>query len=178
MSRFHNLTRRLSEPLDDEPDTPGTEPDEPESLKSKSKKKEPDMSDENAEAVETAKKEGHDAGFKAANDRMNTVFASEHYAGREAMAAKLLGKPSMSAEDIIDVLADTPKADKKGLSEEEQRQAAEEGGRKEMQAALGQQNNSNIDAGGGNGGGEQDKAAAASSAWDKAYARTFPNQNK
>lgn len=179
MSRFHNLGQRLSEPLADEPDTSGNEPDEPETTTSKSKKKDPVMTEQTDQAaIDAAKKEGHEAGFKAANDRMNKVFASEYYAGREAAAAKLLGKPAMSAEDIIDVLADMPKVETAALTEEEQRQAAEEGGRKEMQAALGQQQNSNIDAGGGNGGGEQDKAAAASSAWDKAYARTFPNQNK
>lgn len=177
MSRFHNLSRRLSEPMDDEPETPGCDPDEPETTTSKSKQKDPAMSEqENTAAVDAARKEGHEAGFKAANDRMTKVFASEHYAGREATAAKLLGKPSMSAEDIIDVLADMPKVETNALTEEQQRDAAEEGGRKEMQAALSGQKNSNIDAGGGGQASEQDKKAAADASWDKAYAKAFPNQ--
>lgn len=42
--------------------------------------------------------------------RFNTVLASEHYVGREAAAHKMLGKEGMSAADIVDVLADLPRA--------------------------------------------------------------------
>jgi len=166
MSRFHDLSRRLAAVSSDENDQDDENtPDDP--TNPKCKKKDHDMSDEqNAAALGTAKKEGHDAGFKAANDRMNTVFASEHYAGREAMAAKLLSKPGMSAEDIIDVLADTPKADKKGLSEEEQRAAAEAAGREVMKDALASgAKNSNIDANDGN---KPDSAAAVNDLWGQA----------
>jgi hypothetical protein len=52
---------------------------------------------------------GHAAGFKAGNDRMMAVFASEHFAGREAAAAKLLIK-NMTATDITDVLATLPRS--------------------------------------------------------------------
>jgi hypothetical protein len=53
---------------------------------------------------------GHAAGFKEASDRMAIVFASEHYAGREAYAHKMLGKAGLSGSDIVDLLAASPKA--------------------------------------------------------------------
>ena len=170
MSRFHNLGQRLAaadttQEIEDENET-SAKPQE-------SKKKDDDMSDsQNAAAVADAEKKGHEAGFSAANDRMNTVFASEHYVGREAMAAKLLGKPSMSAEDIVDVLADTPKAEKSALTDEEAKKAAEEAGRKEMKDALAGNKNSDIDANGGGKGG--DKQVDATAVWDKAIALNNP----
>ena len=36
---------------------------------------------------------------------MNTVLASEHYAGREALAQNLLGNAKMSGDEIIAALA-------------------------------------------------------------------------
>lgn len=151
MSRFHNFSQRLRATgpeltPDDEPDEDCTT-DKGDKSKSKSKKKDPDMSEEtSAEAVSAAKKEGFDAGFKAAIDRQNTVMASEHYKGREAQAAKMLGKQAMSADDIIDVLADSPKVEQTALTDEQQRAAAEEAGRKEMRDQIGRQANSNVDA--------------------------------
>jgi len=166
MSRFHNLNRRLSEPLgdDDEPELPDADPgdDKPQ----KSKQKENDMPDEEKAAlVDAAKKEGQQAGFKEANDRMNKVFASEHYTGREATAAKLLGKPAMSADDIIDVLADMPKVEKSGLTEEQQRKAAEEGGRKEMQDAMNSRGNAELGQGDAS---EPNSRAKSASVWARA----------
>ncbi|MBB4859639.1 ribosomal protein L12E/L44/L45/RPP1/RPP2 [Novosphingobium chloroacetimidivorans] len=128
------------------------------------------MDDETKAAIDAARTEGREAGSKSATERMNKVFASEHYAGREAAAAKLLGKPNLSAEDITELLADMPKAgvpEAPALTEEQQRAAAEEAGRKEMQAALEQNKNSDIDAGGG--APQPDKRAAADAVWDKAY---------
>ena len=129
---------RASAP-DEDPEVPSSPaaPDENETPENPKKKDDP-MPDEteNKAAVDAARTEGHGAGFKAANERMGAVFASEHYTGREAMAAKLLGKPAMTAEDIIDVLADTPKAETSKLSAEELKAAAEEAGRKEMKSAL------------------------------------------
>jgi hypothetical protein len=143
MSRFANLSERLSADLPKD----RTRPDEDEEdetttsdIKDKEKK---DMNEE----IEKAKAEGHAAGFKEANDRMNAVFASEHYKGREASAAKLLGK-NMTADDIIDVLADMPKVEQAALTDEQQREAAEEAGRKEMKDALELSKNSNVDASG------------------------------
>ncbi|MBL9070419.1 MAG: hypothetical protein JNM03_10560 [Sphingopyxis sp.] len=147
----------------------------------KSKKKEPEMADENQNAaVDTAKKEDHDAGFKAATDRFNAVMASEHYAGREAAAGKLLTNASMfnaSADDITGILADMPKIEKTELSEEEQREAAETGGRKEMQEQLQKGANSSIEADAGNGG-AKNTAAEAAGIWDRATARVFPEARK
>jgi hypothetical protein len=134
-----------------------------------STKKEKSMDDETKAAIEAARTEGRDIGSKSANERMNKVFASEHYAGREAAAAKLLGKPNLSAEDITELLADMPKAGAPAavLTEEQQRAAAEEAGRKEMQAALDQNKNSDIDAGGG--APKPDPRKAADDVWAKQY---------
>lgn len=140
----------------------------------KSKKKEPVMADETqtAAALDAAKKEGHDAGFKAATDRFNAVMASEHYAGREASAAKLLTNGALfsaSADDVWAILADMPKVEQTALTEEDQRAAAEEGGRKEMKEVLGKSANSNIDANAG-----KAKAETPAAVWDSAIASVCP----
>jgi len=135
-----------------------------------SNKKEKSMDDEAKAAIEAARTEGQEAGSKSANERMKKVFASEHYAGREAAAAKLLGKPNLSAEDITELLADMPKAEAPkapALTDEQQREAAEKAGRDEMKAVLDQNKNSDIDAGGG--ASKPDKRAEADSVWVKAY---------
>jgi hypothetical protein len=165
-----------SAPDDDKdltPEEPGNE-DRENPPTTTSNKKEKSVDEETKAALEAARTEGRDTGFKSANERMNTVFASEHYAGREAAAAKMLGKPNLSAEDIVDLLADMPRAEPQGgagLTEEQQRAAAEEAGRKEMKAALEENNNSDIDAGGG-GDGKPDKRKAADDVWAKAYGLT------
>lgn len=165
MSRFHNFSQRLHATGTEL--TPDDEPEEDcttgkgDKSKPKSKKKDSDMSEEtSAEALSAAKKEGFDAGFKAAIDRQNTVMASEHYKGREAQAATMLGKQSMSAEDIVDVLASSPKVEQSALTEEQQRAAAEEAGRKEMREQIGQQGNSGVDADAGG------KATEPNHGWD------------
>lgn len=163
-----------TEPDDDKPLTPDEPGDEdrenPPTTTSKKGKK--SMTDEEMKAaIEAARTEGRDTGFKSANDRMNAVFASEHYAGREAAAAKMLGKPNLSAEDIVDLLADMPKAEPQGstaaLTEEQQRAAAEEAGRQEMKAALEENKNSNVDA--STDAVRPDKRKAADDVWTKAY---------
>lgn len=154
----------LQSPDDDEQDDDENPEDETE---------EADMAD-NVElnaAVDAARKEGHAAGVKEANDRMNAVFASEHYPGREAAAVKLLGK-NMSSDDIIDVLADMPKVEKSGMTEAEAKEAAEEAGRKEMRDAISETQNSDIDAGANSGGTTRSDSKAV---WAKAKARVFPN---
>ena len=150
------------------PDGPGEDdgalPNQPSSEREKS------MTDEEMKAeIEKARQEGHAAGQKAANERASKVHASEHYAGREAAAAKLLGKPNLSAEDITELLADMPKAaaSTATLTEEQQRTAAEEAGRQEMKAALDQNKNSDIDAGGG--ASKPDPRKAADDVWAKQY---------
>lgn len=175
MSRFHDLGKRLAAAVDDDDEDEGCPSVDLRKPKSKDKApKETDMTDEEkAAALAGAEKKGHDAGYKAAIDRINTVMASEHYAGREATAAAMLGKASMSAEDIVDILATTPKAETTGLSEEQQRNAAEEAGRKEMLAQIQNGKNSTIDAnnGGGDNSGKERTAAETSAIWDRVVAK-------
>lgn len=126
--------------------------------------------------VDKASADAAVAATLAANERFNAVMASEHYAGREPLAQKLLGKSDMSASDIIDMLQAAekkPAAQASELSEDGRRNAAEEGGRAEMREQLGKDKNSDIDAGGGKDG--KPAAADASKVWGAAYARVFPN---
>jgi hypothetical protein len=139
MSRFAGLPTalkaRAQEPTN--PDCPEDDEDEAGSGQKSKKKDNPDMSEQNdAAAISAARDEGHAAGFKAATDRFQAVISSEHYAGREALAGKLLGKNAMSADDIVEALAEAPKVEAKTLTEEEQRAAAEEAGRKEMREQI------------------------------------------
>jgi len=126
---------------------------------------------EHAAAVAQAREEAEKAALAASTTRMNAVFASEHYAGREAAANRLLGKPNLTAEDITEMLADLPKtAPAAALTEEQQRAAAEEAGREEMRKALESGQNSNVDA--NNGGGTDPKAdarKASDAVWAKAH---------
>lgn len=57
-----------------------------------------------AKASADARAEGRAEGFAEANQRAATVMASEHYAGREKLAAKLLEKDALSADDIVGML--------------------------------------------------------------------------
>lgn len=149
-------------PADDDEDNEKTTENDGAPAPSKSKRKDSDMAEaeNHAAAIEAAKKEGQALGFKAANERMNAVFASEHYTGREGAAAKLLGKEAMSADDIVEVLAEMPKVEQSALTEEQQRAAAEEAGRKEMREQIGQQGNSGVDADAGG------KATEPNHGWD------------
>jgi hypothetical protein len=168
MSRFANLSERLSADLPKDP----TRPDQDEEddcnadREEGTKKKDKPMADETP-VEQTAE---YKAGFAAANDRFQAVLASEHYEGREATAHKLLGK-DMTSADIIDVLADTPKVEKTGLTDEEKKEAEEEGARKAMLAAQDSGNSKLED------GDESKKDASQTSAqvWDQAIARVFPN---
>ncbi|BBD98042.1 hypothetical protein SAMIE_1015430 [Sphingobium amiense] len=125
--------------------------------------------DEMAAAAEAARKEAHTSGFKAANERMNKVFASEHYVGREALAQSLLASEALSAEDVIGHLEKAPKAAAEtttALTAEQQQAASEAAAREEMKKAIAETGNSNIDADGGK---KPDKKAEADSVWTKAY---------
>jgi hypothetical protein len=151
------------------PNSPAA-PDESETPENPKKKDDP-MPDENDNkaAVDAARTEGHGAGFKAANERMNKVFASEHYVGREALAQSLLASDGLSADDVIGHLSKAPKAEATNtatLTEEQLRETAEEAGRQEMKAELGKNKNSDIDANTDKG---PDKKAAADGVWAKAY---------
>ncbi len=91
------------------------------------------------------------AGYAAANDRFAAVYASEHFAGREAKACAFL-KTSMSAEEIVGLLAHEPKA------------SADDGGAAAIVNAI-TGANANVDAGGGG-----DLAPKAASPWKGAVA--------
>lgn len=165
MSRFANLGSRLTAPVPDEdPDTEIPAPDVPD--EDEDEKEEPNMTDTtNDAAIAAARAEGRNE----ANARWNTVLASEHYAGREQLAAQLLSNDAMTAEAIVAALAAAPAAPKATtLTEEQQREAAEEGGRKELKSALESGKNSNVDPDGGKSSDKQAEAALASKAVAKA----------
>lgn len=165
MSRFANLSERLSADLPEDPTRPEVgEEDETTTSTSKDKEKK-DMSNE----IDQAKAEGHAAGFKEANDRMNKVFASEHYEGREKTAQTLLGK-NMSADDIIDVLATTPKIEQSS-SDASVEADAEAAARNEMKDAIAQTSNSSVEA---SGSASNKKDETSAQVWDQALANIIP----
>jgi hypothetical protein len=59
-------------------------------------------------AVTKARAEAFEAGRQMVRDLAQTVFASEHFAGRSQMAAKLIANPKLDAAEIIGLLADMP----------------------------------------------------------------------
>lgn len=61
-------------------------------------------------AIAEAKAEGLKAGAAAERERFNKVMASEHFAGREKLAVKLLGNAAMDADSIVEALAEVPAA--------------------------------------------------------------------
>lgn len=128
--------------------------------------------DEMKAAVSAAEQKGREEATQAATQRMTTVFASEHYAGRETLAAKLLGK-SLSAEDVIDLLADAPKTAPVALTTEQiaaASEAAELAAREEMKTTLAETGNSDIDATGKPGGEAQVNAKTeADKVWGYAH---------
>ena len=61
--------------------------------------------------LDAAKAEGVTEGRQMERDRYAAVMGSEHYAGREGLAGKMLAKDSLSAEEINEMLADAPKVE-------------------------------------------------------------------
>lgn len=97
--------------------------------------------------------------FAAANDRALAVMASEHFAGREKLAATLLANDKLSAGEIVAALAATTAP---AAAAGDPDAAA----REEMKAALAAQKNSQIDpTGAGTSASKQDSA----SIWDQAH---------
>lgn len=175
--RFENFSKRLNErphedlpatgPLDPaNPETPD-DPDEPDSPE-----KEGSMTEVTQAAVDAARKEGHAEGVaegrKAEQTRMTAVFTHENTKGREAHAARLLGR-SMTAEEITAELEHFPKAE--ALSTAEQREAAEEGGRKEMRSEL--DKSENVDLGATKDADATSVRARSTARWDKANAKVL-----
>jgi hypothetical protein len=123
----------------------------------------PDTKLEDRDDYKAGHAAGRDDGFKAATDRMNTVFASEHFPGREAAAAKLLGK-DMSAADIVDILADMPKVEPKA-DQEAANKAAEDAARAEMREEMKKSGNADL---GNSADADTSSRAKADSVWDRA----------
>lgn len=63
---------------------------------------------EHESAVEKARNDGFTEGANAERERFSAVLSNDNFAGREALAVKLLSKAAMSAEDIIEALAEVP----------------------------------------------------------------------
>lgn len=173
MSRFHNLDASIARALDqtapaplDDPEGAPLTPDEPEGEPDSDHQHEEEaaMADETPLIEREDYKTGHAAGAAAANERMNAVFASEHFAGREAHAARLLGNAKLDASDIIAELPNFAKAE--ALNPDAAREAAEEGGRKEMREQIGKQGNADL--GGDTPNEPQSARAKAASVWDRA----------
>lgn len=136
------LKAELADPVDE----PEDEEDPMAGDKAKDKKADP--------ACEASASDDFKAGVAAANARFATVFASEHFAGREARACAFL-KTSMSADEITALLATEPKASA----------TDENGGAAEIVNAI-RGANASVDAGGD----AEVAKPAASSGWDKAVA--------
>lgn len=93
--------------------------------------------------------------------RCIAVMSSEHFVGREAQAAKLLGKDGLSADDIIELLA----AMEPAKAADPETAACEE-----MRAVLAEAGNSEIEA---NDRVSTSTDANAANVWDGALARVF-----
>lgn len=153
-----------------------------ETCNSGKKKKDKNMADATAndQAIETARTEAR----AAERSRFSTVLASEHYAGREALASNLLAKDALTAEDIVAALEAAPKTaatpaatepDAAAAKAAAAKAAAEAAARAEMQAAINEGSNSEIDA---DAGGKPSTAANATAVWDRVIARMPGNSAK
>lgn len=171
MSRFANLSERLSADLPKDPNRPDDEDDDDMSNANREegkKKKEKPMADNTVSAEEHASALA-DATAKAtaaANARFNAVIGSEHYKGREALATNLLGNASMDADAIIAALATAPKAETSAVD-------ADAEARRVMQENIDRNANSGIKPAqeGSNAQDEGPSAEAISTGWSKATAR-------
>lgn len=160
------LAARAADTPDDDHDETCTDADCNTHGKGK-KKDEPKMTDAST-IDDTALAAARAEGFKAANERNAAVVASEHYAGREKLAANLLGNDKLSAADIIAALAEAPAPVAAATTD------PDAAARAEMRDALAESGNSNVDANaGGRPAAEADSAQQISASWDRAYDRVF-----
>lgn len=58
--------------------------------------------------LDQARKDGYQAGSKEQSERFMAVLSSENFKGREALGLKMLGNDKLSAEEINDMLSNTP----------------------------------------------------------------------
>ena len=127
----------------------------------KGKKKDEYMGDEKAADPVAAARADERA-------RCIAVISSEHFAGREAQATKLLGKDALSAEDIIEVLAASEPAPAAHTD-------PDEGACAEMRAALEGNNGSDIEA--NDTSTTLSPGAVSANVWDGAINRVFGNKS-
>jgi hypothetical protein len=117
------LAARAGKP---KPDMEDTMPDEDEDMeedtdmkKPKGKKKETEyMNEEQAQAAISASRS---EGFAEANARAGAVISSNHYEGREKLAAAMLANDKLSADEIVTMLAASPAASSAASSEDTDR---------------------------------------------------------
>lgn len=100
-----------------------------------------------------------------ANARFSTVLASEHYAGREALAKTLLAT-DLTADAIVTALAASNPPPAAATTTDPDAAA-----RAEMRDALAESGNSKIDA---NAGGKPAAEADTGAVWDRAIANITP----
>lgn len=99
--------RRAARASSADPDTTEDQPEneEEEDASAGEDRKDDEMTDKTTsasdDAIAAARAEGKAEGFAEANERAASVMASEHYEGREKLAASLLGHASLGADDII-----------------------------------------------------------------------------
>lgn len=149
---------------------PDTEPDDDDADEDrceggeKSNKKEKPMADEKTHtAADVAQARADERA------RFSTVLASEHFAGREALAQSLLAT-DLAADAIVTALAAAPKAEASEAEPTDPDAAA----RAEMRDALAESGNSNVDA---NAGAKPAAAQADNGAvWDRAIANITPGR--
>lgn len=115
--------------------------------KPKSKKKDDEYMDDKASAA------------KAATDRSLAVMASEHFAGREKLAATLLANDKLSAEEINGILAASAPTVSTGASAEDEESKA----RADMRSKLAAEQPGNL-------GGDDAPEAGAFTDWNDIHA--------
>ena len=147
----------------DEP-KPGKKPDDTK------EKAMADQVDTNSADYLAGQKAGETNTKAAERTRTTSVLASEHFAGREMLAGKMLAT-ELSAEDIIGMLAATPVAGQSAAETNKADDEEELSQGREMLDNMKQQGNANL----GNKGGEDEtttRKAKASAKLDRAWART------
>lgn len=131
----------------------------------KGKKKDEQMTEQ---TTDTAVAEARAEATATANARFSTVLASEHYAGREALAKNLLAS-DLSSDAIVTALAASNPAPVAAAAVDTDAAA-----RAEMRDALAESGNSNVDA---NAGAKPSAAQADNGAvWDRAIANINPGR--
>lgn len=154
---------RAGDPQPEDPKDPKTPLEDDDSASESTKKKDQHMTeDEHKAAVAAAEQSARTEATTQANARFAAVLASEHYAGREKLAANLLGNEKMSADEIVTALALADKIEPK--AEEDPDAAA----RAAMADAIGETGNSGIETTGANAG-QTDTKAKADAVWTRAW---------